>query len=234
MASVHVNPTPDAPDAPAGSGRLRSAGFAAVGASTLLGLASTGLRDASLLGLSVPSLVPAALVLVGGGLGAAGVARRAPGLSLGGAGAMVVGLALTVSAATPVAYALGLAFAVSALAWVELTFIAAKQDRARRADGGDAEATAALDRVAGETLRTLVQRLGLTAAAVGAGVGIAFLLRFAGPRLLRAAVETTAPLGIALATLLLFGAAGLYVLSRGASLRRSPQTSSEVDPDVAE
>jgi uncharacterized membrane protein len=92
-----------------------------------------------------------------------------------------------------------------------------------------------INRVTDEALKTLASRASFAVLAVAAAIGIAFLLRLIGPRQWRDAVETTAPLGVAVAGLALAGAVSLSILARGAVYRlgREPRPK-ELLPDVAE
>jgi hypothetical protein len=133
------------------------------------------------------------------------------------------------------AYALGALFGLALLLALELVHMTERYARAHRAVESENVPEEHINRVTDEALKTLATRIGIAAFAVAGAVGIAFLLAAAGPAQWRAAVETTAPLGVAVVGLALAGAASLFILARGAKYRlRSEPSPKELLPDVAE
>lgn len=194
-------------------------------------LAATG--EGKAFGAEMPALLAPALVLAGVALGAVGARRRSGGVAL--AACALLALAL-VPAGGPDAgladYALGLLFGLALLAYGELVHMTARYDRAHAAVERENVPEDHLDRVADEALKTLATRGVLALGLAALGVLLAFLLASAGPLRLREAVETRAPLGVALASLALMGGIGLFILVRGARApRQEPQESA---PDAVE
>lgn len=218
--------------------RAQRFAFIALALSALLGLIQTGVTPGSLFGMPLPAGVGLGLVILGAILGIVAVMKRAPGLAYATPGAMLTGLALTVTGEpTLVALILGLAFAGALLAFLELVHIARRYEKAHKVVETEHAPEESLNHVTIETLRTLTTRLGLAIAGVALGAGLATLLSKLGPRQWRGALETAGPIGIAVFTLALFGLASLYVLSRGGRLREQTVTltpKSEVEIDVAE
>lgn len=192
--------------------------------------------DLALLRIEVPRLAPLALLALGTILGAVGVGRRSNGLTIGAIALLVLGV-LPATAPRPgvTTYAIGLLFGLALLLLHELVHMTERYHRAHRAVEHDNVPEEHINRVTDEALRTLATRGGFAALAAALAVAVAFLLSLAGPAQWRAAVETSAPLGVAVIGLALAGAASLFILARGAifRLRREP-TPKELLPDVAE
>lgn len=217
--------------------RAQRFAFLALGAAALLGLFQVGLAPAAVLGFALPVGVPLAVVVVGALMGLPAVMRRTPGVGYAAAGVMLAGLALAkVGAPGVVAYVLALVFAGALLGFVELVHVAQRHERAHRVVETEHTPEASLDHVTAQTLSTLASRAGLAMGGVALGILITFGLARVGPAQWREAVEVTGPLGVALATLTLFGGAAYYVLVRGARLRdeRPEPASQEVEIDVAQ
>lgn len=216
--------------------RLQRFAFLALAAAIVLSLVAIAQGRSRLFGLDVPAAAPYGVAALGAILGGVAIVRRLASLALAGC----VGLILAVLPAALVepgflAYAAGLALGVALLALGELIHMMTRYEAAHKAVEEDGLPEAHLDRVTDEALATLSGRLGLALALSGAGLGLAYLLRFAGPAQWRDALETTAPLGVALTTLALVGAGALMILFRGARMpwRRS-QIPQETASDVAE
>jgi hypothetical protein len=218
--------------------RVQRYALLALAASAALAAAQTGLGDGRVLGVEVPALAPVGVALLGALVGAVAVLRRSPATALVGAGVMLVGLGLAVTPATPLAWGLALAFALFTLAWVELVHVTQRYERAHRVVEQEHVPEASLNRVTDETLKTLGARAGLSGLAVALAIGLAYALRYAGPRQWREAVETTSPLGVALVALALLGGLSVFILLSGATFRRDAAppapTLAEVETDVAE
>lgn len=183
----------------------------------------------------IPALAPWALLVVGAVATLVGTLRRATWLAI--LGAAILALAV-VPASQPrpdaLGYGLGLAFGAFLLCAGELVHMMERYQKAHRAVESENVPEEHINRVTDESLRTLALRAGLSVLACGAAVGLAYALSAIGPRQWRAAAETTAPLGVALAALALAGLVSLSILARGASLRREDAQPKEVLPDVAE
>ena len=175
-------------------------------------------------------LLPLGLLAAGVLVGVAAVHRHSGGLALA-AGALVVLAVATVARPDPALadYALGLLFGLLLLAYGELVHLTTRHDCARAAVEKEDVPEAHLDRVSRESLKTLGARALLAGLFALAAVLLAFLLRLAGPLRLREAVETTAPAGVALASLALMAGTGFYVLVRGARRRQDPSQESAPD-----
>jgi hypothetical protein len=218
----------------------RLQGLATVALAAALGLAFAASRQGAsrVLGVDVPPAVGYALLAAAALAGALAVARRASALAL--ASVLLAALAaLPADLLAPglAAYAVGLAFAAAALAFGELVHMMGRYEVAHRAVDKDGLPEDHLNRVTDEALRTLAGRVGLALLLAGAGTALAFLLAAFGPAQWRDALETTSPLGVALATLALLGLGGLLILFRGARApwrRASASTPQEPAPDAAE
>ncbi|GEM_PF-4269096 len=218
--------------------RLQGIAYGALAAASALAFAASRQGADRLFGVEVPAALSYALLAAGAFAGVVGVLRRSPPLALA-AVLLLVLAALPGGMLSPglLAYAVGLAFAGAALAYGELVHMMGRYEAAHRAVESDGLPEDHLNRVTDEALATLAGRLGLALALAGAGVGLAFLLSLAGPAQWRAALETTSPLGVALASLALMGAGSVLVLFRGARPPwRRPSTSSSQEPasDAAE
>lgn len=188
-----------------------------------------------MLGLEVPLVARVGLVVAGLVAGIVGTARRSTPLA-------VVGALLLVLAVTPggtldpslVDYALAVGFGGALLVGIELVHMTVRYERAHRAVERDEVPAEHVNRVTDEALKTLVARAGAAVGVVAVSVGLAHVLAAVGPAAWRAGVETTAPIGVALAGLALLGAASLYILTRGATLRRAESTAMESASDAVE
>lgn len=216
--------------------RVLRYGYTALAAATVLGAALILTTDARLLGADVPVAVPFSPLAVGAVVGVVAVARRSGPIAL----AAVAFLALAVLPASSLrpavsTYALGVLFGLALLLTFELVHMTARYERAHRAVEQDNVPEDHINRVTDEALRTLAGRSALAAAGVALVVALAYLLAAVGPAQWRAAVETTAPLGVAVLGLAVAGALSLFILARGAKLRlaREPKPK-ELLPDVAE
>lgn len=216
--------------------KLQRAGYLALAAATLLAVLLASRGDAKVLGLAIPKLVGIALALVGAVVGAIAVARRHTAIALAGCATLVLAVVPAARAEAGVLdYALGLVFGVALLAFGECVSQTTRYDVAHRAVDADGVPEEHLNKVSDEALRTLATRGLYAFLAAAACVGLAFLLALAGPAQWRSGVETTAPLGVALASLTLLGAASLVILFTGARFTRAPEAPSpEVVPDVVE
>lgn len=216
--------------------KMQRGAYASLAAAVLLGAFLAGRGDASVLGIAVPAVAGYALALLGAILGVIAVARRTMPLAL--ATVLVTGLATVpgARAATgPLDYALGLLFGVALLGFAECVHQTTRYETAHRAVDADGLPEEHLNKVSDEALRTLATRGAYALGVAALCVGLAFLLTVIGPAQWRSAVETTAPLGVALASLALLGAASLSILFTGARFGRSQEAPSpEVVPDVAE
>lgn len=217
--------------------RVQRFAYLSLAAATGLAAAQAIRGDGVLFGLEIPLGAVLGLVVAGAAVAAFGVAKRNPALALGGGLLLVLGvLPGGLARPGPVGYGLGLAFGGALLAMGELVDMTRRYEHAHRAVDQENVPEEHVNRVTDEAMKTLAQRAAIALAASAAGVGLAYLLATAGPRQWRAAVETTAPLGVAVATLTLLGAASLYILVRGSVFkmpRRDPKPKETV-PDVAE
>lgn len=216
--------------------RVQRYGYVALAATTLTGIVLALVVDARLLGLALPGYVPLALLLAGAALGAFAVARRSSPSSLGAAALLVLGVIPAADARPGIGtYALGLVFGLALLLTLELVHMTERYERAHRAVENDNVPEEHINQVTDEALRTLGARGGIAALCAAGAIGLAFLLAAIGPAQWRAAVETSAPLGVAVLALALAGGASLFILARGATfrLRRDPPQK-ELLPDVAE
>ncbi|HUR68209.1 MAG TPA: hypothetical protein VM370_03115 [Candidatus Thermoplasmatota archaeon] len=212
---------------------LRYAYGAAVVAAAL-GVVQVSKGDGRILGAHVPAIALLALLAVGAVAALVAVARRSSVLALAGVGAMVLAV-IPGGVGSPglLTYAIGVLFGVALLLVSELVHMTERYERAHRAVEKENVPEEHINRVTDEALKTLASRAAIAALAVAAAIGAAFALAAIGPAQLRAAVETTAPLGVAVAALALAGAASLFILARGAKLR-GEATPKELLPDVAE
>lgn len=178
---------------------------------------------ATLLGLlqAWPHLPGLGAGILGAGVGAVAILRRHAPTALAACLLLVLGV-LPGGLPRPGlgAYAMGILFGAALLAYGECVHATRRHERARKAVEKDGRAEGHLDRVTGQTLATLGVRTLVAALAAAAGVLLAWLLATLGPVQLREAVETTAPLGVAVASLSLMGGAALFILVRGSRLRR--------------
>lgn len=217
--------------------RVQRFAYGALAASAALAAIQAVRGDGALFGQEIPLSIVLGVLVLGSVVGAVAVAKRSTALVLAGALLLVLSvLPGGVAKPGPAGYALGLLFGASLLALGELVDMTKRYEHAHRAVEKENVPEEHVNRVTDEAVKTLAARAGLALLASGAGVGLAFLLSLAGPRQWRAAVETTAPLGVAVATLALLGALSLFILARGAEFRlprREPQPKESV-PDVAE
>lgn len=212
--------------------RFQRFGYAALAALTLLAATVLLQGEPGAFGVEL-GLLPLGLVLVALVAGALAVHRRSALLAL----ATAVLMALAVApVATPSpglgGYAMGVLFGALLLAFGELVHLTTRYDRAHAAVEKEGVPEDHLDRVSDEALKTLATRALLAGLFAFAGVLLAFLLALAGPLRLREAVETTAPLGVALASLVLMAGTGFYVLARGGPRREDPAPPLESVPDA--
>lgn len=217
--------------------RVQRHAYLALAAATALAVVVALRGDATLGAVELPALAPPLLALAGAAAGAVAVHRRAPALALAAAGALALAV-LPGGSPRPglLDLALGLPFAVALLAFGELVHMARRYEHAHRAVEKEGVPEEHVNRVTDEALRTLATRGALAGALVAAGALLAFLLSVLGPRQWRAAVETTAPVGVAVATLAILGALSLFILARGADYRlpRREATPPEATNDVAD
>jgi hypothetical protein len=218
--------------------RLQGIAYGALAASAVLAFVASRQGADRLFGVEVPAILSYALLAAGALAGLVAVLRRMPFLALAAILLLVLG-ALPGGMISPglLAYATGLAFAGAALAYGELVHMMGRYEAAHRAVESDGLPEDHLNRVTDEALATLAGRVGLALALAGAGVALALLLSVAGPAQWRAALETTSPLGVALASLALLGLGSVLVLLRGARppwRRPTPSPSQELAPDVAD
>lgn len=201
--------------------RVQRFAYGALLAATLLAVIVILPAEGRIFGLDVPLLAMLALLLVGAGLGVFATVRRSTTLALAAAALMLVSVAPAGTLEPGIfGYALGLLFAVALLAFGELVHMTTRYDTAHKLVEEDGMPEEHLDRVTDEAVKTLAARAGMAAGLVAGGVALALLLAAAGPRALRDGLETAAPLGVAIATLLILSALTLYVLARGSRLRR--------------
>ena len=189
----------------------------------------------TLLGFEVPLVARLALAVAGLAGGVIGAARRSTPIALAGALLLVLGVTPggTLSPSL-VDYVLAVAFGGALLVGVELVHMTVRYERAHRAVERDEVPAEHVNRVTDEALKTLGARAAAAVGVVAVSVGVAHLLAAIGPAVWRAGVETTAPIGVALAGLALLGAASLYILTRGATLRRVESTAMESASDAVE
>lgn len=214
--------------------RVQRFAYGALGAAALLGAVVILPAEGRFLGVEIPLLGMLGLLLVGAGLGVFATLRRSTTLALGAAALMILGVAPAGALAPGVlGYALGILFAMAVLAFGELVHMTTRYDTAHKLVEEDGMPEEHLDRVTDEAVKTLATRTGLAAGLAAAGVGLALLLAAAGPRALREGLETAAPLGVAIATLLILSALTLYVLARGSRLRRDEGHTEPVAQEAA-
>lgn len=208
--------------------------YAATGVSTVLALYQALAGNGRLFGQSIPILLLLGVALAGAVLSAVAVSRRSTPLVLGGALLLVLSV-VPGGAPRPsvLTYAIGALFGVAILVMGELVHMTERYERAHKAVERDNVPEEHINRVTDEALKTLAVRGGMAAAGVAAAIAVAFLLSVAGPRQWRDAVETSAPLGVAVAGLALAGAASMFILARGATYRfRGEPKPKELLPDV--
>lgn len=211
--------------------------FAYVALAACVGLAAALVLQGEprVLGADVGAL-PWALLALGAIALAIAIARRTTWLAF--VGGALLALAV-VPAAQPrpgvAGYALGLGFGAALLAAAELIHMMERYEKAHRAVDSEGVPEDHINKVTDESLRTLGTRALLALTGCAAAIGAAFFLSLVGPRQWRAAAETTAPLGVAVMALALAGIVSLFILARGARLRRDEEKPlKEVLPDVAE
>lgn len=215
--------------------RVQRYAYVAYVAAAVLAIVAALNGEGRLLGLDVPPVLSLGLAVAGLAVGLLAAARRSLGIAVAGAALLV--LAVTPNGAlrpTPVDYALGLLFGLAALAAVELVHMTVRYERAHRAVERDNVPEEHVNRVTDEALKTLAARSALAVAGAGALVAIAFLLAQVGPLAWREALETTAPIGVAVTAIAVLVPISLYILLRDASLRRADAQTPESAPDVAE
>ena len=216
--------------------RVQRLGQLALGGALVLGGILAFTSEPRLLGVELPVWAPLVALVAGAIVGFVAIARRTSALAAVAVGILALAV-LPAGAARPsvLTYALGLLFGLALLLVFELVHMTERYERAHRAVDEDNVPEEHINRVTDEALRTLATRGVLAALAVAAAVGIAFILSLVGPAQWRAAVETSAPLGVAVVALALAGATSLSILARGAAfrLRREPEPK-ELLPDVAE
>lgn len=215
---------------------VRRYAFASLAVATIAGLWLVSTGDMRPLGMEVPPLAALAVLLLGAIVGVVGVTRRSDLITGIGAALLVAGV-LPAGFARPgiLTYALGLLFGFAVLLTLELVYMTGRYERAQRVVEREHVPESHVTTVVVEARKTLARRVGLSALAAAAAIGVAFLLASVGPRQWRAAIETTAPLGVAVIALALAAGASLFILARGAKfkLRREPPPK-ELLPDVAE
>lgn len=216
--------------------RVQRYAYAALAADALLAVWLALQGDGRIGNLEIPVLALLGAILVGAVLGVVAVARRSDLLAGLALAALVLAI-LPGGVASPGlgTYALGALFGLAALLLLELVHMTSRYERAHRAVETENVPEEHINRVTDESLKTLLSRAALASAAVALAIGGAFVLQAAGPRQWRAAVETSAPLGVAVVALALAGAASLFILARGAKLRlrREPRPK-ELLPDAVE
>ena len=216
--------------------RVQRYAYLALGGAIVLALLLIARGDGELRGFEIPAWAPYLALALALALAIVGIVRRSDAFA--GAGAAFLALATLPGGAADasiVAYVLGGLFGLCVLGLLELVHMTKRYERAHRAVERENVPEEHVNRVTDEALRTLASRAGLAALFVAGVVGLAFLLANVGPRQWRAAIETTAPLGVAVIALAVAGAASLFILTRGARfrLRREPRPK-ELLPDVAE
>jgi hypothetical protein len=214
--------------------RVQKYAYAALAAAAGLGAALALTSDATLLRIALPTYVPLVLIGLGAILGVAAISRRSSPLVLGAAVVLALGV-LPAGSPGLGAYALGLLFGLALLLALELVHMMERYERAHRSVEDSNVPEDHINRVTDEALRTLATRSGAAAIAAACAIGLAFLLATLGPAKWRAAVETSAPVGVAVLALAIAGAVSLFILARGATFRlRREATPKELLPDVAE
>lgn len=215
---------------------VRRYAFASLATATLAGLWLILAGELSPFGVDVPLAAALGVLVLGAAVGVLGITRRSD-LVTGVAAALLVLGVLPAGFGRPgvLTYALGLLYGLAVLLMLELVYMTGRYERAQRVVQTEHVPESHVQNVVVEARRTLARRAGLAALAAIGAVALAFLLASVGPRQWRAAVETTAPLGVAVIALALAGAASLSILARGAKfkLRREPPPK-ELLPDVAE
>lgn len=215
---------------------VRRYAFASLAVATLAGLWLILTGELRAFGVEVPMAATLTLLVVGVVVGIVGITRRSD-LVIGiGAVLLVLGV-VPGSFAEPslLTYGAGLLFGFAVLLKLELVYMTGRYERAQKVVERENVPESHVHTVVVEARKTLARRAGLAALCALGAVGLAFLLASVGPRQWRAAIETTAPVGVAVIALALAGLASLYILTRGAKfkLRREPPPK-ELLPDVAE
>ena len=217
--------------------RVQRNGYIALGGTVVLGAVLVALADRPrLLGADIPPTALYGALLLGAIVASVAIARRSDLLAGIGAAILVLGV-LPAADARPAwwLYALGILYGGALLLTIELVHMTERYERAHRAVESENVPEEHVNRVTDEALRTLSARAGVAALGVAAIVALAFGLAQFGPRQWRAAVETAAPLGVAVLALAVAGALSLYILARGATFRfRREAQEKEMLPDVAE
>lgn len=204
--------------------RIRNYGFVTLALALALALALVVRGNAELVGIDVPKGVQYALVLAAVAVQVAALLRRSGPLATGASVLFVLSVVPAATDAAWLDYVLGAAFGVAVLGSGELVHMMERYERAHRAVDDDNVPEDHINKVTDESLRTLVGRGGVALACVLGAVAVAYLLRAAGPAQWRAAVETTAPLGVAVIALALSLVVAIVVLLRGARLPRYART----------
>jgi hypothetical protein len=200
--------------------RVQRYAYAALAIATILAAYVAIASRALVLGVKVPLVVTLALVAAGAIAGVVAVVRRHTPLAFAGAGLLVLGVTPGGALDPGLAgYAAGFAFGALLLAYTELVHQTSRYDRAHRIIEEEGVSEDSLDRVTDEALRTLLTRAGLAVGLAAAGALLVLLLRAVGPQPFREGIETSAPLGVAVASLFLFAILTVIVLLRGASFR---------------
>lgn len=187
-------------------------------------------------GVEVPAIAALGLLVAGAIASLVGITRRSDLVVGIGAALLVLGV-VPGGFARPglLVYGLGLLFGFAVLLMLELVYMTGRYERAQRVVEREHVPESHVNTVVVEARKTLAVRAAIAGAFAAAAVGLSFILASVGPSQWRAAVETTAPLGVAVIALALAGAASLFILTRGAKykLRREPPPK-ELLPDVAE
>lgn len=215
--------------------RVQRYAYVAFGAASVFAILAALSGEGRLLGLDVPLGTSLGLAVAGLAVGVFATARRATSLALSAAALLT--LAVTPHGAlrpTPVDYALGLLFGGLLLAAVELVHITVRYERAHRAVDRDNVPEEHVNRVTDEALKTLAARAAIALAGAALVVALAFLVARVGPLAWREALETTAPVGVAVTAVAVLVPISLYILLRDASFRRADAATTESAPDVAE
>jgi len=204
---------------------------ATLGLGAVLGFQSDGVIGR----VELPGYLPLLALAAGLALGVGAIVRRSDVL----AGLAAAALVLAVLPGGPrpgvLTYALGILFGLALLVTLELVHMTGRYERAHRAVETENVPEDHINRVTDEALKTLGGRAAVAALLVAGAVALSFALAAWGPRQWRAAVETTAPLGVAVIALALAGAVSLFILARGATFRlRRESPSKELSFDVAE
>lgn len=215
--------------------RVQTFAYAALGGAAGLASVLGQQGRGPLLGVAVPALASFGLLLAGTLVGGAGAFRRDARIALAGCALLVLAvLPADLDAPGMVGYATGYLFGAALLLYGELVHMTARYEKAHKAVEEENVPEEHINHVTDEALRTLFARGALATLAAAGAVAFAYLLAALGPRAWREAVETTAPLGVAVAALALAAGAATFILFRGSRLRLRRQTPQETAPDVAE